>query len=76
MKLQPPFIVVCIDSDNKKPEIDNNQWLKEGHEEIVTSVFKDLISGETSYKLLDKNPEPYKGYLSSRFKISIVNSVN
>ena len=35
-----------------------------------------LISGEQSYKLLNKNPEPYKGYLASRFQVSTIHSVN
>jgi len=76
MIIHPPFRVIVIDDDSKKPEIEDSEWIKYGDEEIVTDVFSDLISGEQSYKLLNKNPEPYKGYLASRFQVSTIHSVN
>lgn len=69
IKVKNPFRVICIDNSNKPENIDNEQWIENDTEYIVTDMFRDLISDEISFKLLDKEPEPFKGYVSSRFKM-------
>ncbi len=76
IKLHEPFRVICIDDKNKPPQVDDDEWVVEKEEYIVTDVFKDLLSGKFSYKILDKNPEPFKGYVSDRFGVISNHSVN
>ena len=71
-----PFRVICIDTEDKPWNIDIEQWPEENTEYIVTGLFKDIVSGETSFVLLDMDPEPYKGYKANRFAISNSFSVN
>ena len=74
--INQPFRVVCINDADKKPEIEDSEWLKKGEEEIVTDVFVDLITGKRSFKLLNKDPHPYKGFTSDRFEIVLYHGVN
>jgi hypothetical protein len=64
-----PFLVICINDADKPLSIPSEEWILEGNSYIVTEVFKDLFTNDLSFKLLDKNPEPYKGYNSKRFGI-------
>ena len=75
--IDKPFRVLCIDDKNQSDYIEDSQLLKKGHEYIVVNIFSNILgSGDTAYKLLGINPDPFKGYLSSRFKIMNLHSVN
>jgi hypothetical protein len=71
-----PFRVLCIDNDDKPLQIDQDEWVEEREEYIVTEVFKEHITKELCYKLMDMNPDPYDGFLSSRFVIINSHSAN
>jgi len=76
-KSHNPFRVVCIDNANKPLIIDDDDWVNEKEEYIVTGMFKHLISGELCFRLLDVNlPEPYKGLTAKRFAVVNSFSVN
>lgn len=75
-EIRPPFRVVCIDSDIKPDDVENSEWVSENNEYIVTEVFRNLVTGDIAYKLMDKNPDPYKGFRSDRFCKLTVFSVN
>ncbi len=71
-----PFRVWCRDNSNKPSEVDEEEWINEKEEYVVTNVFTDLIEGNKAFVLLGKNPEPFKGYGSHRFVIKSIHSVN
>jgi hypothetical protein len=75
-KQHEPFRVVCIDNSNKPLGIDDTEWLNKQEEYIVTDVFKHLITNQLCFKLLDKNPHPYKGFTADRFRGGMLHSVN
>lgn len=76
--IEEPFRVVCIDASNLDDKIDASERLVEGYEYIVTNVFSNILGdGNEAYKLLDINPEPFKGYGTYRFRIILTkHSVN
>ena len=74
--IKHPFRVVCIDDKDMPWDFPKEQWLQRNTEYIVTGFFKDLISGENSFTLLDHQPEPYQGYKANRFAIMTTFSVN
>ena len=77
MILKVPFQVVCIDNKNKQDKIEDSEWIKEKETYIVTEVFGDILSGNSAFKLLGKDPYPFKGYTSDRFEaILSLHSVN
>jgi hypothetical protein len=71
-----PFRAICINNAMKPKDVDDNEWIEDNNEYIVTEIYRDLDSGDIAYKLLDKDPKPYKGYRSDRFYRLTVFSVN
>lgn len=74
--IRPPFRVICIDSGIKPKDVDDSEWVSENNEYIVTDIFRDLVTGDVAYKILDKSPDPYRGFRSDRFYVTTVFSVN
>ena len=74
--LEYPFRVICVNDTDKPWNIEQEQWVEHNNEYIVTGIFKDLISNELSFKLLDLNPEPRKGFLANRFTARNTHGVN
>jgi hypothetical protein len=76
-ELSLPFRVLCVDNGDKPMVLTDEEWINKNEEYIVTDIFKDLITDNVSFKLLDKNPDPYKGYRADRFMIAVTGfSVN
>ena len=67
--IKHPFKVICVDDSVKPDNIDDDQWIKEGEEYIVTNKFSNILGDNEAFTLLDKNPEPYRGYGTYRFQI-------
>lgn len=62
-----PFKVICISDEGLDDRIEDSERVVKGNEYIVTNVFSDLIGGEDAFKLLDKDPHPFRGYGNKRF---------